>query len=142
MSTSTVDKTLYKIFLSAIKFIPSALACIQILNLILSYFKSVSFFLTCIGGTSFIFLGLLYILSYLFQFCGTHRISLHYITLITSLTTFDWYIGIPIDLSMKFLIYGIVTGVFILTWLIFWYTNRKNPKIDYIKNLCESYCNC
>lgn len=142
MNSSPVNKTLYKIFLVLVKFTPNVIAVIQILNLVLSYFNQASFILTCVGGTSFIFLGLLYIISYVFQFCGTHRLSLHYTTLITSLTIFDWYIGIPIALASKFLIYGILTGVFMLSWLIFWFVNRHNPKIDHIKQLCENYANC
>jgi hypothetical protein len=41
-------------------------------------------------------------------------------------------------------IYAIITGAFMTSWIIIWYKNRNNPKIDHIKQLCDSYsdCNC
>lgn len=143
-NNTLVNKNLYKIFLSGMKFIPNILALIQIMNLVLSYFKTPSFVVTCIGGTSIIFIFLLYIISYVFQFCGTHRISLHYVSLITGLTIFDWYIGIPLNVDSLYTLYAFITGVFITSWIVIWYTNRKNPKVDHIKRLCDTYadCNC
>jgi len=144
MNNATVNKTYYKIFLSYIKYIPNILALIQIICLILSYLKVTSFALTCIGGTSIIFIFLLYIISYVFQFCGTHRISLHYVSLITGLTIFDWYIGIPLNVEALYTLYTFITGAFMISWIVIWYRNRKNPKIDHIKRLCDNYvdCNC
>jgi hypothetical protein len=144
MSNATVNKTYYKIFLSYIKYVPNLLAIIQILCLILSYLKVTSFALTCIGGTSIIFILLLYGISYVFQFCGTHRLSIHYIATITGLTIFDWYVGIPLNVEALYTLYAIITGAFITSWIIIWYKNRKNSKIDHIKQLCDTYsdCNC
>ena len=144
MNNVTVNKTNYKIFLSAIKFIPNILAVTKIITLLLSYLKITSFALTCIGGTSVIFIFLMYIVSYVFQFCGTHRISLHYVALITGLTIFDWYIGIPLNVAYLYILYAFITGAFIIIWFIIWYNNRKNHKIDHIKQLCDKYadCNC
>lgn len=142
MSNATVNKTYYKIFLSYIKYVPNLLAIIQILCLILSYLKVTSFAVTCIGGTSIIFILLLYGISYVFQFCGTHRLSLHYVSIITGLTIFDWYIGIPLNVEALYTLYAIITGAFMTSWIIIWYKNRKNPKIDHIKQLCDSYSDC
>lgn len=142
MSNATVNKTYYKIFLSYIKYVPNLLAIIQILCLILSYLKVTSFALTCIGGTSIIFILLLYGISYVFQFCGTHRLSLHYVAIITGLTIFDWYVGIPLNVDALYTLYAIITGAFMTSWIIIWYKNRKNPKIDHIKQLCDTYSDC
>lgn len=141
-NNTLVNKNLYKIFLSGIKFIPNILAIIQIIGLILSYLKITSFALTCIGGTSIIFIFLLYIISYVFQFCGTHRISLHYVSLITGLTIFDWYVGIPLNVDSLYTLYAFITGVFMLSWIVIWYKNKNNPKIDHIKQLCDQYSDC
>lgn len=144
MSNATVNKTSYKIFLSIIKFIPNILALTKIITLILSYLKITSFALTCIGGTSIIFILLLYVISYVFQFCGTHRLSLHYVSIITGLTVFDWYIGIPLNVEALYTLYAFITGAFMISWIVIWYKNRKNPKIDHMKRLCDNYadCNC
>ena len=135
------SKRLYKIFLSIIKFVPNILALIQIINLIQCYFGIPSFLLTCLGRTSIILLIILYLISFIFKFCGLYRLSLNYTTLVTLLTIIDYYIGIPIDNTLLYELYGAITGVFITVWVWFFYKNRNNPKIDYIKQLCERY-NC
>lgn len=135
------NKKLYKIFLSFIKFIPNGLALLQIINLILSYFEIHTFLITCIGGTSITLLILLYLISFIFKFCGLYRLSLNYVTTVTVLTIIDYYIGIPLNSDTLYYLYTIVSGVFITLWVWFFYKNRNNPKIDYIKQLCEKY-NC
>ena len=134
------SKNLYKIFLIIIKYIPTVLAIFKIIGLVCSYYKINLFILTCVGGTSFIMLCLLYTLSFLFQFCGTHRLSLNYVSLIYGLTLIDYYIGIPLKVSSMFYMYAIITGIFITSWIYVWYTHRHNTRIDYIKQLCDSYC--
>lgn len=133
------SKKLYKLFLSFIKYVPSILALLQIINLILSYFEIHAFLVTCIGGTSIIFLILLYLISFIFRFCGLYRLSLNYITLITAITTYDFFIGIPLTNDAVYYLYTIISGVFISLWVWIFYKNRKNPKVDHIKSLCERY---
>jgi hypothetical protein len=142
MINTSINKNLYKIFLGSIKVIPNILALMKITGLFLSYFHISTFTLTCIIGTSLIFLTILYLVSYIFQFCGTHRVSLNYVTTITILTIIDYYIGIPLTIINLYRFYIIITGVFITSWIIIWYKNRHNPKIDYIKQLCERYIVC
>lgn len=142
MNNAFVNKNLYKIFLSFVKYVPNILSITKIITLILNYFNIHLFCLTCFGGTSIIMLILLYLISFLFKFCGLYRLSLNYVTLITAISIFDWYIGIPIPMDMTWRLYGIISGVFITSWIIIWYKNRKNPKIDHIKQLCDSYSDC
>jgi hypothetical protein len=142
MIENTINKNVYKIFLIISKFIPNILALNQITSLILSYFEITSFVLTCTFGTSIIFIILLYLISIIFRFCGTHRLSLHYVSLITGLSIFDWYIGLPLSITGIFYLYSIISGIFITLWIYIWYKNRNNPKIDYIKQLCDNYTDC
>lgn len=142
MVESTLNKNVYKIFISIIKFLPSLLAVLKILGLVLSYFKIHSFMITCVGGTSMVLLILLYLISFIFRFCGHHRIALHYVTLVTLLSIYDFYIVIPLDAKDLFKLYMLITGVFISLWIFVIYRNRKNPKIDHIKQLCERYAAC
>lgn len=142
MNDSLVTKNLYKIFLSLVKFIPNFLAIIKIITLILHSFNKTSFVLTCVGGTSVTLLVLLYLISYIFKFCGIYRLSLNYVTLVTVLSIYDWYIGLPISQSAVWRMYSIFTGVFMTSWIIIWYTHRHNPKIDHIKQLCDKYADC
>ena len=140
MNNTLRNKNLYKLFLVVIKYVPTVLALLKIIGLVLSYFNITSFFLTCFGGTSITLLVLLYLLSIIFRFCGLYRLSLNYVTLITGITIFDWYFTIPLSVSGMFALYGIITGVFIISWIVYWYKNRNNPKIDHIKQLCDDYC--
>ena len=138
----TLSKDLYKIFIIFIKYVPNILALLKIIGLVLSYFNISSFFLTCFGGTSQILIVILYLISFIFRFCGLYRLSLNYITTITIITIIDYYIGIPIDNNAIYLIYESITGVFISLWIWIFYKNRKNPKVDHIKSLCERYICC
>ena len=144
MSNVVLNKNLYKLFLSIIKVIPNFLAIGKVVGLILMYLELPTFALTCLSGTSIIFLILLYVISFVFQFCGTHRLSLHYVTSVTILAMIDYYIGIPISNEYLYRLYAIITGVFMISWIIIWYKNRNNKKIDHIKQLCDAYadCNC
>lgn len=58
------------------------------------------------------------------------------------MTIFDYYIGIPITTLNMYKLYAIISGVFIVLWLVVWFKNRNNPKIDHIKQLCENYAKC
>ena len=78
MTETILNKNVYKVFISVIKFLPNLLALFKIIGLLLSYFKMTSFALTCIGGTSIILLVLLYLISFVFRFCGLYRLSLNY----------------------------------------------------------------
>lgn len=140
MDNTLVNKKLYKLFISIIKYVPNILALLQIISLILSYFSISSFVLTCLGGTSIIFLIILYLISFIFRFCGLYRLSLNYIATIIGLTTIDYYIGIPLSTLGIYQLYAVITGVFIISWIVYWYTHRNNPKIDYIKQLCDNIC--
>lgn len=142
LNNISVNKNLYKLFLFIIKIIPNILACIKIITLIFNYFNIQLFILTCFSGTSIIFLIILYLISFIFKFCGTHRLSLNYVSLITILTIIDYYIGIPLTTINLYRFYINITGIFITSWIIIWYKNRHNPKIDYIKQLCERYIVC
>ncbi len=142
MNDVIYSKKLYKIFLSVIKFLPNILAVSKIIGLILNYFEITSFVLTCFGGTSILFLGLLYLISFVFRFCGIYRLSLNYVTLIYILTIIDYYFGIPFSTPDLYRLYIFITGIFISSWIYIWYKNRKNPKIDHIKQLCDRYVDC
>lgn len=141
-NVDVINKQLYKVFLLIIKYIPNILAICKILGLILSYFGITSFCLTCFSGTSIVFLILLYLVSYIFKFCGIHRLSLHYVSTVYLLTILDYYFGANITAIVAYKIYAILSGLFIISWIITWYKNRNNPKVDHIKQLCDTYCGC
>lgn len=142
MADTLRNKNVYKIFLSLIKYVPTLLAILQIVSLCLSYAGITSFLVTCLSGTSIVFLILLYLIAEVFRFCGLYKISLNYVSIVTLLTIFDWYFKFPLDIADRYIMYAFITGVFIVTWIIYWYTHRNNPKVDHLKQLCDKYTDC
>lgn len=137
-----INKSLYKIFLICTKYTPITLAVLYIINLYCNYCGLVVPLLMYIGGVSFMFIGLLYIMSWVFQFCYLYRIPLHYITIGNVIGILNKSLSYPIDALMMFRIYFILSGVMIVCYIWFIYKNRNNPKIDHIKQLCETYADC
>lgn len=125
------SKRLYRIELYLIKVIPVILSAICLLNTILSYFGIDLVALAYLGGNSILSLIFLYISSVVFRFCIYHRLFIHYITLNWILNIIDYQIGIPITDRNLFLLYMIITGIFL--FLIFYF-----KKYDTIKK--ETSC--
>lgn len=135
-------KNLYKIFLSIVKFLPMILSGFQIILTVCNYLGKSVPLVTYVGGSSFIFILLLFIISYVFQFCYLYRIPLWYITIIGLINILRYLNILSISLLWFYQIITIITGVFMVLFIYYMYKNRKNPKIDHIKQLCESYANC
>lgn len=138
-----LDKEIYKLFLGVIKYIPITLAVIQTACIVCQYFNISVAILSCIGGTPLIFIGILYAISYIFRYCYLYRMPLYYVTLITGMAILDALIGFPVGTITLYRIYFFIAGIFIITYISYIYKNRNKPnKVDYIKQLCERYCNC
>ena len=75
--------------------------------------------LSYIGSVSLVTLILLYITSYVFNFCEYHRMFLHYIVSTWIINIIDYYVGIPISdleyLCLQMIIAGI--SLFIILYL-------------------------
>lgn len=139
-----INKRLYKIFLGLIKYTPITIAVNQIIGTILNYFGISSILITCFGGASIIFIIILFLISYVFNFCYLFRLPLIYSTIIISLKFIDGIIGLPITTIMMFQIIAILTGIFVILFIYYIYKNRNNPQPDPIIELCKKYCdiNC
>lgn len=108
-----LNKLLYKAELYLIKVIPMVLSGIALLNTILSYFYIDVPLLSYLGGVSVLTIAFLYLSSYVFKFCAYHRMFIHYITLNWVLNIIDYYIGIPLNNKELFMMYMIITGIFL-----------------------------
>ena len=113
-----LNKVLYILERYLIKTIPMILSGIALLNTVLSYFYIDVPLLSYIGGVSILTLMFLYLSSYVFKFCTWHRMFIHYVALNWSLNIIDYYWGIPISNKGLFLLYLILTGIFL--FLILW----------------------
>ncbi len=142
MNNHNISKYLYKIFLVCSKYIPVILSIIFIINVFCAYLKITIPILSYLGGVSFIFIILLYLISVVFQFCYLYRLPIHYITLGNVIGIIDKHFTIPISNVMLFRVYFILFGIMLIAYVWLMYKNRNNPKIDPIKQLCETYCDC
>lgn len=137
------NKNLYKLTAIFVKYSPTVLALLQITMTILNYAGISAFMLSFIGGSSLMFLGLLYLLSYLFQYCYLYRIPIGYCLIINVLVMLrTGNLLTNIELLDFYRILMIVAGIFISIFVYFMYKNRKNPKVGGIKSFCEKYCDC
>ncbi len=134
------SKNLYKLFIIVAKYIPLFCSIIQIIGLIMNYVGSTSIWMSFFGGTSLMFVALLYLISYVFRFCYLYRIPLHYIAIINIIIAINLFIGIPIVTYVALRICILISGLFIVGYIVTIYKNRNNPKVDHIKEFCNGYC--
>lgn len=128
LSRSVGSKRMYKAMLFVLKYIPTILAIANIVSLALQFFGFPIFGLIHLFGTSFLFIGLLYILSYVFRFCYLYRLPLHYVAIINSLSIIDFYIGLPFTSVVMYQIYSFITGLAMLTYIYLVIKNSNTPK--------------
>jgi hypothetical protein len=138
----SISKKLYKILLILVKFIPITLSVIFILYNTLAAMGIVAPILLYIGGSSFIFIILLYLLSWVFQFCYLYRIPLHYVVGSNIIGIIDKVFKIPISNIGMLRIYFVLFGIMLVVYIWLMYKNRHNPKVDPLNQLCETYCDC
>lgn len=122
-----MNKTMYKLEVLSVKYIPIIIAGIVLLNSILSYCDIYVTWLDYIAGTSLLTLVPMYISSYVFKFCGYHRMFINYIVAHKLVETIDMYIGIPVTDLMLLFIYLILAGIFAFI-IIYWHQKCKNDK--------------
>lgn len=101
-----------KLFVLVTKVLPMLLALCHCVNTILSYFYIDCVFINYIGGISILTICYLYLASYTIKLCSYYRMFLHYCLLIDIINIFDYYIGIPINDYSMFLLYVIITIIF------------------------------
>lgn len=108
---SRINKAFHRIVLYSVKIVPMLISGIYLLNTVFSYFG-----IDWEGFTYIIqalFITGLYMLSYAFKFCSYHRMFIHYILITLILNIIDYHYGIPLSNRNLFLMYGIITCVFL-----------------------------
>lgn len=120
------ERRLYKLVIAVIRIIPMLLAAVALLNTVLSYFGIDAPILSYIGGVSLFPLIFLYLSSYAFRFCEYHRMFLHYVSVNWMLNIYDYYIGIPVSEKDIFMLYAIITCIFLFLILYYHQKCRKD----------------
>lgn len=91
------SKTLYKIEIAVIKYIPFILALLYFINTALSLIDINASIISYIAGVSVLPWLFLLISSFVFKFCIYHRIPLYYILVNDVINIIDEYIHIPVS---------------------------------------------
>lgn len=126
-----LNKTLYKFTLITLKFLPMCMAFSFMLNNI-CHDPAVNL-ISHVVGDNLLYFMFLYLTSNVFKFCNYHRIFIHYIAVIQTITVIDWYIGIPIsDVVIRGLC-STISVVFLIVAILM-YIHKRLKSISKVKN--------
>lgn len=117
-------RSLHKILLIILKFIPMFLAACDILNTILDYAQVTCYPLSWISGISFFPWLFILVASFALDFCAYHRMFLYYIFVTNLLSIVDMTIGIPISDRCMIDVHCILLGVFSFLVLHFYLKSK------------------
>jgi hypothetical protein len=114
-----INRNLYFIEVKLLKILPSLIALVYFINILLNLIGISLNFLSYISGISFIPLLFIYISSYVFQFCEYHRLPLHYILITNLLSIIGYEFEITINIWLYIIIHSILFGltIFIALYL-------------------------
>lgn len=138
---NNLNKNLYKIFLTIVKYIPFVLSLMNIISTILNYFGLSTVILSCVGGSSILFLILLWLISFVFQYCYLYKIPLGFVSSLTAFNLLKFLKVISVNTLGSYRIYAIILGMFILLFVTYRYKNRhKDRSKENIDRICRFLC--
>lgn len=123
------SKSLYKLLVVMLKYIPMLITLFYIANTVLSYFYIDIPALSNIAGMSLLPWIFMYIAATVFRFCMYHKMFLYYILIIDIVNIIDYYIGIPVGDLELLMIHMIITGITLFIILYLYVKNSKRPTI-------------
>lgn len=121
-----LSRNLYFIEIKLLKILPSLIALIYFINIVLNLLGISLNSLSYIAGMSFIPLLFMYVSSYVFQFCKYHRIPLYYILITNLLSIVGYEFEIAVDVWLYIVIHTILFG---LTSAVVLYLYLKDKSI-------------
>lgn len=126
---SLKSKYLYKVLIITLKYIPTVISFMYMINTILSYFYIDLPVLSNIAGISLLPWLFMYLSSVVFRFCLYHKMFLYYILVTDLINITDYYIGIPIGNIELLMLHSFITGIslFIILYL-YVKSNRKTSR--------------
>lgn len=136
------NKHLYKLTAIIVKYLPSVLALLSIILTTCNFLGIAVPVIAFFGGTSLLFLVLLYLLSYLFQYCSLYRIPLGYNLTVNTVVLLRVMDILDISTMGTYRVIAVITGLFALIFIYFIYKYRNHPKVGGIKQFCDKYLDC
>lgn len=121
------SKSLYKLLVVMLKYIPMLITLFYIANTVLSYFYIDIPALSNIAGMSLLPWIFMYVAATVFRFCAYHKMFLYYILVVDVINITDYYIGIPIGDLELLMVHGAITGVSLFIILYLYIKSHKKP---------------
>lgn len=121
------SKSLYKVFLIALKYIPILVTLSYIVNTTLCWFGIDAPVLSNISGMSLLTWLFMYIATYVFKFCNYHRLLLYFILMDDSINIYDYYFTIPLEDHIMLELHTALIGTLVITLLINHVKSHKKP---------------
>lgn len=121
------SKSLYKLLLIMLKYIPIMVVLSYVLNTFLAYVGIDIPILSILSGMSVLTWLFMYLCAIVFRFCIYHRISLYYILITDIINMSDYYIGIPITDFELLMLHSIIIGTFIFIISFIYVKNYSRP---------------
>ena len=126
MKEDLYNKTLYKLFLILVKYLPFIIAVVYFIC-IMSYCIGVE--LNVLMNTFFLsptMAGFILIASFVFKACIWHRLPIYYSLVLQIINTIDYYSPVVFSNNVMLYVYLLITIVFILIGMYF--KNKLNGK--------------
>lgn len=119
------SKSLYKLLLVMLKYIPIIIALLYMVNTVTAYFSIDIPVLSSIAGMSLLPWTFMYVSTLVFKFCLYHRMFLFYIFITDVINIIDYYIGIPITDFELLIVHSIITGISLFIILLVYVKDHK-----------------
>lgn len=101
----------YKLFLSALKYIPAVTAFCYMLNTLMSILGHRIEPLSNVAGMSLVTWAFMYLSAELFCFCLYHRLLLWYVFVDDTVNIIDYYWTIPVTTDRIIMVHNVILGV-------------------------------
>lgn len=116
------SKSLYKLLLIMLKYIPMLIALFYVINTATAY---VGIDIPVLRSLlTWIFM---YLSAIVFRFCLYHRMFLYYILTTDIINIIDYYVGIPITDFELLMLHSVITGISLFIILYAYVKNHKKP---------------
>jgi predicted DNA-binding transcriptional regulator AlpA len=103
-----LNKSMYKLLILMLKYIPMLISLVYVLNTALSYFYIDIPVLSNLAGMSILPWIFMYLSATVFRFYLYHKMFLHYILVTDIINIIDYYVGIPIEDLELLMIHGTI----------------------------------
>lgn len=125
MEESLRSKTLYKLLVLLLKYIPMIIALCYLINTIAAIFDLDCQVLSHISGMSLLTWIFIYLSATVFRFCNYHKMFLWYILTDDLVSIVDYYLNIPIEDFQIIAVHCSIAGIFLFVILFLYVKNHK-----------------